>query len=105
MLENAAVAFGNDLYAPTEIYVYGSLNHLLRANRMTMVQLNDFLEIPDNYWFDDETTKVIVPHLHVISSSSEISLTEFKRRCFAKNVDPTKTHIGEAFSKYVNWKN
>ena len=46
MFENAAVTFGTDMYAPTEIYVYPSLNHLLRANNFNMVQLNNFLEIP-----------------------------------------------------------
>jgi hypothetical protein len=69
-----------------------------------MVQLNNFLEIPDDYWFDDETTNVIVPHLHIITSSSELSLKQFKRQCFSQNIDPTKTHIGESFSKYMNWK-
>mgnify|MGYP000851785153 FL=1 len=104
MFENAAVTFGIDMYAPTEIYVYPSLNHLLRANNFNMVQLNNFLEIPDDYWFDDETTNVIVPHLHIITSSSELNLKQFKRQCFSQNIDPTKTHIGESFSKYMNWK-
>ena len=87
MFQHFAITIGTDAYAPTKLHVYSSLQELLRHNECeTLIELNKALEIPDDAWENDTITKYPVKRLHVITSSTELSLETIQRYCFAMNV-------------------
>lgn len=102
MFEYVTIAFGNTAHDTKFLYVYDSMQQLFELNNVNLNVLNDILQIPDDAWLDEETTVMLVPRLHVFTTSYVLSIDELKRMSFAKNIANENVYIHEKFVETWN---